>query len=378
MIARVRDYASAEEAMQEWRELGIEGVNYLPSAGEEFVFVEGVDEEILEALADMNEGVEGVYRCEDVSRALLVISRNWFKESQAEGISPLNIIGEAVDRYHSPVRPGVRLGDVLSLQKTGVMGILNVTPDSFSDGGEFFERGDAVSRAFEMVDEGGDIIDIGGESTRPFSDPVTEEEEAERVIPVIEEIAPSLNVPISIDTRKPEVARKAVEAGAGIINDVSGLRDEGMMKTVAELDVPAIVMHMRGTPETMQVDIHYDDVVGDLIAYLGERIEEALEHGVREDNIVIDPGIGFGKTLENNLEILSRLREFRCLGRPVLIGTSRKSFIGEDLEEDDRRLVGSLATVAVSIMKGAQIVRVHDVAESVRVCRMVDSILKVR
>ncbi|MBM4237077.1 MAG: dihydropteroate synthase [Euryarchaeota archaeon] len=257
------------------------------------------------------------------------------------------------------------------------MGVLNITPDSFSDGGTFLRKEDAVRRAFEMVDEGADIIDVGGESTRPFSEPVTEDEEEARIIPVLREIVPSLGVPVSIDTRRPSVARKAVEIGAHIVNDVSGLRDGEMIRAVGELGVPAVLMHMLGEPRTMQLDIRYDDVVGDIMLFMKERMREASKGGVEETSIILDPGIGFGKELQHNLDIIRRLREFRCLGRPILVGPSRKAFIGKVLDlPKEERLEGTMAAVAASVINGASLVRVHDVKETVRVCRMIDAICR--
>jgi dihydropteroate synthase len=195
------------------------------------------------------------------------------------------------------------------------------------------------------------------------------------MLPVLKEVAPSLCMPISIDTTKPSVARKAVELGAQIVNDVSGLRDSRMIDTIAELDVPVVLMHMRGNPKTMQVDVKYDEVVGDIMLYMAERMGEAIERGVKEEKIMLDPGIGFGKELQHNLDIVRRLREFRSMGRPIVIGPSRKGFIGKILSlPEEERLEGSLAAVAASVLNGANIVRVHDVKETVRVCRMLDAV----
>lgn len=256
-----------------------------------------------------------------------------------------------------------------------VMGILNVTPDSFHDGGKYSREEDAVERALEMEEKGADMIDIGGESTRPGSERISAEEELERVIPVIQDVAPEVDIPISIDTYKPEVAEKAVKAGADLINDVFGLRQEGMPEMVGKLDVPVIIMHMQGEPKNMQKNPEYDEVVGDICSFFYERVEVAKEAGVKEENIIIDPGIGFGKTLEDNLEILARLDEFNSLGYPVLLGASRKSFLGEILgESSENRLSGSLATAALAVEKNISILRVHDVAETVDVVKTVSSI----
>lgn len=260
--------------------------------------------------------------------------------------------------------------------KTIIMGVLNVTPDSFSDGGKFLAPDNAISRAQQMIEEGADIIDIGGESSRPGSEPVSEEEELNRIIPVLDALS-SAEIPISVDTYKANVAEKALAKGAAIINDISGLNfDPELADVVAEHNASIILMHTLGKPKTMQKNIYYDDVIEDIHQYLENSIETAMNAGISEENIVIDPGIGFGKTIEHNLEIIKRLKEFSDLNKPILIGTSRKSFIGKilDLPVEDR-LEGTLATLAVSIMNGAKILRVHDVKESKRVTMMVDKIL---
>ncbi|MCK4443663.1 MAG: dihydropteroate synthase [Thermoplasmata archaeon] len=264
----------------------------------------------------------------------------------------------------------------MPLDRTLVMGVLNVTPDSFSDGGKFFEPDLAIEQGEEMAKQGADIIDVGGESTRPYSDPVSPEEELKRVRPVVEELVQRINIPISIDTRRPSVAREMVELGAQMVNDVSGLRDEEMVSTVADLNVPVVIMHMLGTPKTMQEKPEYEDVMGEICGYLRSQVENAVKGGVQRENIVVDPGIGFGKTVEHNLEIIRRLGELRSLGLPILVGTSRKSFIGKilDLEVTDG-LEGSLAALVSSILNGANIVRVHDVEESIRAVRIADAIV---
>jgi dihydropteroate synthase len=263
----------------------------------------------------------------------------------------------------------------LSLDRTLVMGVLNVTPDSFSDGGKFLDADVAVDRGEEMAKQGADIIDVGGESTRPFSDSVTPGEELKRVRPVVEELVQRIDVPISIDTRRPSVAKEIVEMGAQMVNDVSGLRDEEMISTVAELDVPVVIMHMLGSPKTMQEKPEYRDVMGEIIAYLRSQVDIALKGGIQREKIIVDPGIGFGKTIEHNLEIIRRLGELRSLGQPICVGASRKSFIGKILHLDEtQRLEGSLAALVSSIMNGANIVRVHDVEESVRAARIADRV----
>jgi len=262
----------------------------------------------------------------------------------------------------------VRIGE-----RTLIMGILNVTPDSFSDGGSYLDSGLAVARAKQMVADGADIIDLGGESTRPGYTPVEPEEELARVIPVLEKLVEELPVPISIDTSKAVVARRALETGAHVLNDQRALRaDPAMAGLAAEYGVPVVLMHN-------QEGTGYNDLTGDMIAYFQESVNIALEAGVDRKKIIIDPGIGFGKTAEQNLEVLRRLRELRCLGFPVMIGTSRKSTIGKVLGLPvDQRVEGTAATVAVGIVNGADIVRVHDVKEMARVARMTDAIVRER
>jgi len=257
-----------------------------------------------------------------------------------------------------------------------VMGVLNVTPDSFSDGGRFFETGTAARHGRQMCAAGADIIDVGGESTRPGSRPVDAREEMQRVIPVIEGLAHETDVPISIDTQKREVAEAALDAGAQIVNDVSALRTEpDMAALVAERGVPLILMHMQGQPRTMQRNPTYQEVVSDIRDWLAERVAFAVEHGIAREALVVDPGFGFGKTLQHNLELLRRLHEFHRLGRPVLVGTSRKSMLGMILDRPQgERLHGTLATVAAAVLAGCHIVRVHDVEpvlEVVKVCEAI-------
>ncbi|MEW6067587.1 MAG: dihydropteroate synthase [Nitrospirota bacterium] len=266
-------------------------------------------------------------------------------------------------------------------EKTYIMGILNVTPDSFSDGGLYFDKSTAVRRAIEMVEEGADIIDIGGESTRPGSEPVTIEEELRRTIPVIEEIVKEINIPISIDTYKADVAKRAIDAGASIINDISGLRFDPMMPDIAsEYKVPIVIMHIKGTPRHMQKSPYYEALIPEIMDYLREGIRLALESGIPEDKIIIDPGIGFGKTFEHNLEIINRLGEFTFLEKPLLIGVSRKAFIGRILGDVPvtERLEGTAAAAAIAIMNGANIVRIHNVKEMVRVAKVTDAIKNIR
>jgi dihydropteroate synthase len=266
--------------------------------------------------------------------------------------------------------------------RTYIMGVLNVTPDSFSDGGRFATVDAAIAQAIQMVISGVDIIDIGGESTKPGVTPVDEATELARVIPVIEGIRqhPDIqHIPISIDTTKASVARSAVEAGADLINDVSGGQfDEQMFETVARLGVPYVLMHMRGTPATMMQMTEYDDVVGEILAYFETQIDRAMNAGIDRAKMILDPGIGFAKQYQQSIEIIRHLDRFQILELPLLVGVSRKSFIGKILDQPDpaRRLWGTAAACCAAIANGADILRVHDVAEMVDVCRVADVMLR--
>ena len=255
------------------------------------------------------------------------------------------------------------------------MGVLNVTPDSFSDGGCYLDPDLAVDRGLEMVSEGADILDVGGESTRPGAADVSEDAELGRVLPVVERLAADTDVPISIDTRKARVARLCVQRGAAIINDVSGLRDPAMVRVAAETGASVVLMHMRGTPATMQGNTAYEDVVLDVRAYLGSQAQAAECAGVRE--IAVDPGLGFGKTARQNFEILARLRDVTNLGYPVVVGPSRKSFLGSlpSRLPVAERLEGTLAAVSAAVMNGAAVVRVHDVPPCRRVLDVLTEVI---
>jgi len=265
--------------------------------------------------------------------------------------------------------------EVVCGQKTLIMGILNVTPDSFSDGGKFVDPEQAVARGLQMVAEGADIIDIGGESTRPGSKPVPAKEEIRRTIPIIAELKKQSRGLISIDTRNAETARAAIAAGADIINDISALADPQMVNVAAETGAGLVLMHMQGTPQTMQNDPRYGDVVSEVGRFLEERAAFAIERGVAPEQIALDPGIGFGKTDEHNLALLRGIPALAAAGRPVLIGASRKGFIGRltGCEPADR-LAGSLAAAVFSMLRGVQILRVHDVKESCDAARLVDTL----
>jgi len=264
-------------------------------------------------------------------------------------------------------------------ERTLIMGVLNVTPDSFSDGNRYLDRTRAVERGRQMAEEGADIIDIGGESTRPGAQTVLLKEEIARVLPVVEELAAKLTVPVSVDTMKARVAEKALEAGAEIINDVSALAgDRKMASVIRKADAALVLMHMRGTPADMQSgNLHYDDLTGEILSFLERAVGKALAAGIGLERLVVDPGIGFGKTYEDNCRILNRLDEFKSMGLPLLVGTSRKAFIGSVTGDTaDRRLEGTAATVAAAVMNGCHIVRVHDVAAMKKVAAMTDAIVR--
>ena len=258
-----------------------------------------------------------------------------------------------------------------------IMGIVNVTPDSFSDGGEFLEPRKAVAHALRLVEEGAEIIDIGGESTRPRAVPVTETEELQRIMPVVEQLAGKLKVPISVDTMKPGVARAALAAGASIVNDVAANRpDESMWRIVAEASAAYVCMHIQGTPQTMQSNPGYNDVVGEVGDFFFERIKRLNDCGMTPEQIILDPGIGFGKTLEHNLQLLAGLQDFARFERPLLLGISRKSFMGKLLGTNaEGRLPAALACACLAVEARAQIIRAHDVAETVQAVRMAEAIL---
>ncbi len=260
--------------------------------------------------------------------------------------------------------------------KTVIMGILNVTPDSFFDGGLYLEKNGAVEHAIEMIEQGADIIDIGGESTRPFSDPIPTDEELKRVMPVLENLSRKTQTPISIDTYKSEVARHAIEGGATIVNDISALTfDPAMAPLIAETNVPVILMHMKGTPKNMQSNPIYKDLIKDIKSFFHQKLEIAIKAGIKRDRIIIDPGIGFGKSFNDNLKIIKDLNEFSDLGQPILIGTSNKSFIGNMLGTSiESRDTGTMATLAAAIMNGADIVRVHNVKSSRETATIIDAI----
>jgi dihydropteroate synthase len=261
-------------------------------------------------------------------------------------------------------------------QRTHIMGVLNVTPDSFSDRGRYLDPDRAIDHGLEMASKGADIVDVGGESTRPYSQRTSATEEIDRIIPVIEALHRELTIPISIDTYKGEVARAALKAGASIINDISALRfDPGMPSIAARAGVPVVLMHMKGMPENMQDEPTYGDLITDIMDFLRDAIKRAVEAGIREELIIVDPGIGFGKTFDHNLEIIRDLSRFAALNRPILLGTSNKGFIGHILEKAaHERETGSMATIAAGAMNGAHIVRTHNVSKTLETLKIIDAI----
>jgi dihydropteroate synthase len=299
---------------------------------------------------------------------------------QPHGLS--EIVREAVAAARCAVDQGARVIDCAGTElraggRTLLMGIVNVTPDSFSGDGLDGDVTDAIEQARGFIEAGCDILDVGGESTRPGSEGVSVDEELERVLPVIEALAEQFEAVVSVDTSKPEVAELACAVGAGMVNDINGLRAPGMIEVVAETGAAACIMHMQGAPRDMQHSPSYDDLMAEIFDFLAERVEAAEAGGVPRERLLVDPGFGFGKTVEHNLTLLRRLRELRSLGCAVLIGTSRKSTIGAVLNAPaDERLMGTAATCAVAIANGADVIRVHDVVEMARVARMTDAIVR--
>lgn len=392
--ARVLELRSREEIGQEMKKIGVTSAGIqimLKKADSQLVKIEGVGtkeaniikQEMLSAGGDAaTEKGTLDFSVEESDLILMGTTSQYEKLLSKLKIQPFKCkqiateVEEVLENYEKRDFVLKLPNKEIPLDRTLVMGVLNVTPDSFSDGGKFLEPDAAVNHGEEMAKQGADIVDIGGESTRPLSDPVSVDEELRRVRPVVEELLQRIEVPISIDTTHPEVAKEIVGLGAQMVNDVSGLRDEHMISTVAELNVPVVIMHMLGTPKTMQERPEYRDVMGEICRYLRTQVASAVEGGVSKEKIVVDPGIGFGKTVEHNLEIIRRLGELRSLGLPILIGTSRKSFIGKILDADEtERLEGSLAAMASSILNGANIVRVHDVKESIRAVKIADAVV---
>ncbi len=401
MKVRVKEIKNKKELSEYLKKLGNtpEGINILSQKWKTYLFeIEGIDTRganILKQDAISVGGDCAVPRCASVFKPgkwtvlLMVNERELGRltdklKAQPYGLKELGEkLKEVFENYQREEFTIRYRGRELSLKKPIVMGILNVTPDSFSDGGKFNRLDAAVKRCEEMLKEGAKIIDVGGESTRPGSDPVPVEEELKRVIPAIEEVRKKLGNGffISIDTYKSRVAEEAINAGADIVNDISGFRfDERMAEVVSQFKCPAVVMHIKGTPKDMQKNPYYEDVMGEIIDYFREIIKTAEEKGVKREQLIVDPGIGFGKRLEDNLCILRNLKELKVLGRPILIGASRKSFIGKvtEVEIPEKRLAGSISAAVIGATNGARIIRVHDVKETVEALELLSAVEEVK
>ncbi len=383
----VSDIRDTDQAFDVMEKLGCEkrGVEIMsPKAVYRVVRASGLDpkganilkQEFLAAGGEAAVSWEALNLSEDKSEVLMMGTVTQYKRAlrklkeQPFGLDVLaDEIEDVLDNYRS--MPPIPWGG----ENPQIMGVLNVTPDSFYDGGDFDSLDRAVERAVKMEEEGASVIDIGGESTRPGSKKISIQEELDRVIPVIEAVKDRVGVPISIDTYKPEIAEAAVESGAEIVNDIYALRKKGMLQTAADLDVPVIIMHMQGTPENMQDNPHYDDVITEIYDFLQYRAKEAEEAGIDPEKIVIDPGIGFGKKTEHNLEIINRLDEFTCMGYPVLLGASRKRYLAEILDKDvDERLFGTVAVTTLALSRYVSVLRVHDVEENLDALKTVKAI----
>lgn len=325
--------------------------------------------------------LDGIASAQEIAPRVLVADDETLKRLgavlESRGERTLGFaIRSALTSYH---RDGFAIpfadGERMDLAQTRVMGILNATPDSFSDGGALPDVDAAVRAAAKMAEEGADVIDVGGESTRPGAEPVSDEEEIRRVVPVIKEIRRELSVRLSIDTMKARVAKAAIEAGADMVNDVSALADPGMIRALRDTRAPVVVMHLRGVPRSMQQDTNYVDLMSSIVGFLRKTVDRAVSAGIPDDKILVDPGIGFGKSGAGNLQILRELSTLRTIGRPILVGASRKSFIGAvlDLPVGDR-LEGGLAVAAIAAWQGAHVIRTHDVVATRRALKMVDAI----
>jgi dihydropteroate synthase len=393
-LIRCLHITNAREAIHEMGKVGVDPTGMKLMKGKALHYnlkVEGIDprmanllkQEMLSVGGDAALDRRGLDCSSSSTDALLMGTEKHFEKlfSKLEPYPDLHPFAQSLreilknlSRTHYTIRCRKR---TFSLGKrTLLMGVLNVTPDSFSDGGLFFDREKAIARGQKMAEEGADFIDIGGESTRPGSKPLGLDEELRRVIPVIESLAKEMDIPISIDTYKSTVAKKAIEAGAQMVNDISGLNlDPSLSQVAAKEDVPLVLMHMRGNPETMQKDIRYESLFSEIIQYLKDSIHRAESAGLDTEQILIDPGIGFGKTVEDNLLILKNLQEFKILGKPLLLGTSRKSFIGKILNADvTERLEGTLSTIVVGVLNGAHIIRCHDVIQAKRAIAIADAV----
>ena len=393
-LIRCLHITNASEAIQQMKKVGVDPTGVKLMEGKTLHFnlkVEGIEprtanllkQELLSLGGDVAVDRRGLDCSARRTDALLMGTQKHFEKlilklEQYPDIQPLGqSIKETIkniSKTHYSIRCRKR---TLTLGKrTLLMGVLNVTPDSFSDGGFFYDKEKAIAHGLRMVEEGADIIDIGGESTRPGSKPLELKEELRRVLPVIESLSKEVDVPISIDTYKSTVAQRAIEAGAEIINDISGLHfDPALAQVAAKENAPLVLMHIRGTPETMQKDIHYGSLFSEILKYLKDSIQRAESAGLDPRQIIIDPGIGFGKTIEDNLLIIKNLFEFRILGKPILLGTSRKSFIGKILNAGvEERLEGTLSSIAIGVLNGAHIIRSHDVLQAKKAIAVADAI----
>lgn len=394
MRVRARTFRDIDEAKAQIAAIGPEPVSVeimAPKAIHLNLLVEGVSppiaiiikESMLAAGADAAIHRECITNKIERCDILVMATRKQLRHAaqtlkmQPWGIDELAVeMLKAADNFYATPEPWkLPDGQEFSFESTRIMGVLNVTPDSFSGDGISGDTEKAISLAVQLEKDGADIIDIGGESTRPGAEPVDEKTELARVIPVIKGVADLVKIPISVDTRKPSVAKAAIEAGATIVNDISGLFNREMLVLCARERTPVIAMHMKGTPQTMQNGPEYSDVVGEVMHYLAGRVDDAIQAGIEERQIAIDPGIGFGKRLEDNLELIRRLAEFKTLGQPIVIGVSRKAFIGKITgQEVDQRLEGSIAAACVAAINGANIVRCHDVKETKRAMQVVDAL----
>jgi dihydropteroate synthase len=393
-LIRCLHITNASEAIHQMRKVGVDPTGIKLMEGKTLHFnlkVEGIDprtanllkQEMLSVGGDVAVDGRGLDCSTRQTDALLMGNQKHFEKltvnlEQYPDLHPLcRSIKETIkniSKTHYSLR--CRKQTLTLGKRTLLMGVLNVTPDSFSDGGLFFDKEKAIAHGLRMVEEGADIIDIGGESTKPGSKPLELEEELRRVIPVIENISKEVNIPISVDTYKSAVARRAIGAGAEIINDISGLKfDPGLAQVAAKENAPIVLMHILGTPETMQKEIYYDSFFSDILQYLKDSIQTAESAGLDPRQIIIDPGIGFGKTVEHNLLIIKNLYEFRVLGKPILLGTSRKSFIGKVLNtEVTDRLEGTLSSIAIGVLNGAHIIRSHDILQARKAIAVADAI----
>lgn len=390
----MRTFRDLQEAEKQIADLGVEPVSIdlmAPKALHFNLLVENVrapvaiilKESMLAVGADAAINRNAITGKIDKCNVLVMATRKQLRKAatslkmQPFGIDEIAVeMLRVADNYFSTPTPWkLPNGSEINFDYTRIMGIVNVTPDSFSGDGVGDSIDKAIERTLRCEKDGADIIDIGGESTRPGAEPVDEKTEMNRVIPVIMELKDKLKIPISIDSRKPSVAKAAIEAGAQIVNDVGGLFDREMINLCAREGVPVIAMHMKGTPQTMQIAPHYDDVVGEVMQYLSNRVDDAVAAGIEKSQIAIDPGIGFGKRLEDNLDLIRRIGEFKTLGQPICLGVSRKSFIGKITSLTvEQRLEGSIAAACIGAWNGADIIRCHDVRETKLALQVVDAI----